>query len=131
MSEKDKLLPLKHIGYCWSQMPPDEDNVTYGDFLAHVKFSLCKLSHRLMKDPLWDEYTAEEMIAEYYAHVYTVNKEERALFETTLRGEDPDVHDWLDKMIEDNQEVTKQKIEEMGLEDSLSFKPEGLGDDNG
>ena len=126
---KDPLLALKHIGYCWSQTPPSEDgSVSYEDFVAHAKFSLCRLTHTLMKDPIWESYTIEEILVEFYAHIFSLNKDERIQFEATLQGSNPDIYDWLDKMVEKNQEETNQKIKEMGLEDSLSFTPKSLGD---
>lgn len=81
-----------------------------------------------MKDPIWEEYREEELLAEYYAHVYSVNKEERAKIEAILQGADEYIHDWLDSMIEKNQDEVKNKIKEMDLEDSLSFTPESIGD---
>lgn len=128
MSKDNKHLPLQHIGYCWAQLPYDEDNITWEDFIQYAKFQLCKITNRLMKDPIWEEYREEEILIEYYAHVYMVNKEERARFEAVLQGADENIHDWLDSMIEKNQGEVEKQIKEMGLEDSLSFKPESIGD---
>ncbi len=127
--EVDRLLPLKHIGYCWSQMPPsDEGGVEYADFLEHAKFSLCRLTNRLMKDTVWDEYTSEEILAEYFAHVFSSNKDAREKFEAQLGGASEEMHDWLDRMIAGNQGETDKKIAELGLEDSLSFVPGTIGE---
>jgi hypothetical protein len=128
---KNPHLPLQHIGYCWANLPYDENNVTWDDFVQYAKFSLCQITKRLMKDPIWDEYREEEILVEYYAHIYAVNKEERAKFEAIMQGADEDIHDWLDSMIEKNQAETDAKIKEMGLEDSLSFTPNSLGESDG
>ena len=128
MSQKNRDIfeNLKYIGYCWSNLPPEGADVELEDFVRYCKFQLCKATNRLMKDSIWDDYIDEEIIAEYYAHLYSTSKEERQKFEAILQGHDEDIHDWLDKMIKQNQEELKNKAEE--LDDGFDFSPDQLGD---
>lgn len=123
---KDRFYRLKFIGYCWSNLPPDEAETEYEDYVRYCKFQLCKASHKLMNDPIWEQYSDEEIIAEYYAHVFSNSEKERTKFETTLQGYDEDTLDWLDRMIEKNQEELKERAKQM--EDRIDFSPESLGE---
>jgi len=123
----EKLDRLKYIGYCLSQLPPEEaGSPNLGDFVRYAKFQLCKATHTLMLDPIWDAYTDEEIIVEYYAHVLNSSKESRDALLNKLQGLDETIYDWLDAQIERNQKENKRKAEKM--EDSLSFSPGELGE---
>lgn len=123
---KDIFERLKFIGYCWSNLPPEEADIELEDFVRYCRFQLCKASNRLMKDPIWEEYIDEEIIAEYYAHLFSKSEAEREKFEAVLQGYDEDIHDWLDKMIENNQKEVQEKSEEL---EGFEFSPDSLGDD--
>lgn len=121
--EQDIFKNIKYIGYCWSNLPVE----SYGmdEFLKFAQFQLCVKTHRLMKDPIWDTYTKEELLAEFYAHIFRENKEEREAFEASI-GAKEDMYDWLDRMVEQSQEENRKILE--GTEDSVEFTPETLGD---
>ena len=123
---RDIFHRLKFIGYCWSQLPPEEADVDLEDFVRYCKFQLCKSTNTLMKDPIWDDYIDEEIIAEYYAHLFVTSKEERQKLLSALQGHNEEIFDWLDKMIADNQKDVKEKAEE--LDDGFDFSPDQLGD---
>lgn len=132
MSKKKKTDPyfnLKYAGYCMSQMPPEGALIEFDDFVKYAKFRLCRESGRLMKDPIWEDYLDEEILMEYYAHLYEKNEEERAKIEAVLSGLAPDVVDWFDDMIEKNKkDLNKYKEEIEELEDEVSFKPDEIGE---
>ncbi len=109
-----------------SQLPPEEAVATLADFINYCKFQLCRMSNRLMKDPIWDTYTKEEILVEYYASLFYGSKTEREKFESTLQGADESTLDWLDRQVKENQEENKKKSQEM--EDHVNFNPEALGD---
>lgn len=123
--ERDPLLSLKYKGYCRAHTPPG-DRTSYEDLLSFAKFFLCKHSHRLWKDPVWDQYTDEEILVEYFAHLFANNKEMKADFEvainagTEMYGED--IYGWLDRMVAENQAEMSKKAEE--LPEKISFSPE-------
>lgn len=124
---KDIFRNLKYIGYCWSQLPPEEAGTNLDDFVRFCKFQLCKYTHTLLKDPIWDSYEDEEIIAEYYAHIFNVSEEERNKLLASLQGLNNDIYDWLDEQIAKNQEKLKDKSEE--LDDGFSFTPDSLGEE--
>lgn len=90
------------------------------------KFYLCKTLGYLWKDPIWDDYTSEEILIEYFSHLYAKDDELRKSLEVVLDvgaemyGED--VYDWLDRMIEENQAEMSKKLEEMP--DKVTFTPD-------
>lgn len=121
MSNQRSLERFKYIGYCYSQMPPEEATFEWSDFIQYVHFQLCKINKKLMLDPIWNSYTEAEMLVEYYAHVYQNSPKERDAFIHALKGLDGDIMDWLDDQVKKNQE-------DMSATDSISFNPESLGD---
>ena len=107
-----------------SHMPPSRDDTEFRDFINYAKFQLCRVNNILMKDPIWNSYTDEELIAEYYAVLYYNNDKEREAFEKSLNiNEDDDFFEWCQK---EELKMLKDKQEE--LEDSISFKPDMLED---
>lgn len=124
--DRDQFYNIKYIGYCWASLPPEEAETNFIDFVNFCKFQLCKTNHKLMLDPIWDQYNEEEIVAEYYAHMYASSKEAKDSFEAVLRGARDDIYDWLDKMVSDNQKEMGKKSEEMG--EGFDFKPESIGD---
>lgn len=123
--EPDRLRNLKFKGYCWANTPPG-DETSLSDLITFAKFYLCRKARRLSKDPIWDEYTDEEILIEYFAHLYTEDKTAKEEFELSLNHEegivDEDAYSWLDKMVAQNQEEMKKKAEE--LPEKISFSPE-------
>jgi hypothetical protein len=132
MSQKPKVDPylgVKYLGYRLSQLP---DKYKMADLLRFAKFQLAVKSRRLLKDPIWDEYTVEELLQEFYAHVFNENKEARILFEQSLNLATDSVDDfaaWADAEIAKEDKI-REKIMD-STEDSVSFNPSDvLGDDN-
>ena len=112
-----------------SQLPPDGAKVEFDDFVRYARFVLCREAHILMKDPIWNDYTDEEILIEYYALIYERDKEERARVEMAFAGKSTDIVDWFDDMIEKNQEKVKEFKKELEeAEDEISFSPESLGE---
>ena len=121
--KKDSLENIKYIGYCISQLPPKEATLEWDDFIEYVKFQLCRINKRLMKDPIWDEYREEELLVEYYAHLYHNSAEERNKFINALGGIDEDIYSWLDSQVTKNQEEMNNS-----KKDNINFSQESLGD---
>lgn len=129
MSLDDRLIGLKYVGLCYSHMPPEEADFEFADFVKYAKFHLCNHTKTLMKDPIWDTYTAEEIIAEYYAVLFSKSTEQKEKFENELLGNkaSPDSFaDWADSEIKQNGKDLDVLDEE--LEDSISFNPATLGE---
>jgi len=123
--ELDPLQNLKYKGYCFAHTPPGDDT-TFSDLVNFAKFFLCKHSQKLIKDPIWEEYTDEEILIEYFSHLFSNDKIARQEFEVQMdAGEElygEDIYDWLDKKVKENQKETEAKLEAMP--DKVSFSPE-------
>ena len=119
----DKFDRLRYIGYCWAKFPPDEEDIEFEDLVHHAKFQLCASSHRLAKDPIWDEYTPEEILVEYYAFLFHNSEEQARKFLQRLNGVSESDYDWI---LEKTEEAETHMGE--GEEDNISFDPKKLGD---
>lgn len=118
----DRFRNLKFIGYCRAFLPPEESGpISMEDFIGHCKFQLCLATQTLMKDPIWETYEDEDILAEYYAHVFTKDEKAKDEFLVSLKGADSDIYDWFDEMIAKNQEELKQASEE--LPEEVGFDP--------
>jgi len=124
MSEEiEKFDRLRYIGYCLAKMPPDEATVEFDDFIQFAKFKLCMASKRLLKDPIWEEYTPEELLVEYYALLFHTDEEQAKKFLQKMNGVSESDYDWIIAESE-KQEAT------MGDEpDVVSFTPDKLGEE--
>ena len=118
---KDPLVKFKHIGYCRAFVSATGDKMTYDDLLNYAKSFLCLKTNTLWKDPIWDSYGDEELLSEYYMHLYSTDKDARKGFEDSIDAYDKETYDWLDKMVENNQKEMKAKSDDM--EDNVSFAP--------
>lgn len=127
----DRFFRLKYMGYCMSQMPPEEATIEFDDFVKFAKFQLCRASKRLMKDPIWEDYSDEEILIEYYAILYDKSQEEKAKLEAEFSGvESTSFDDWANSMIDKNKDANKEfkKTLEKMEEDELSYKPDIVGE---
>jgi hypothetical protein len=119
--DKDALLRLKYIAYCTACMP--EEGANFFDFVRFCKFRLCAKNNILLLDAIWDKYTDEEIIIEYYAMTYALNPQDREDFLNQLKGditEDDDMIAWMDSAIEQNK---KDLTEKFSQKENISFKP--------
>jgi hypothetical protein len=126
LKDRDFYLGVKAIGYAWAFLPHDGSSSRRA-FLDHCKFYLCQRNRILMKDPIWDSYTEEEIFIEFYAHLYCAEEKQKRAFETSLRGleDTPDSFaDWASDMENKNKAEIEAKAEQ--LEDSFSFSPKDL-----
>jgi hypothetical protein len=132
MTQSKKVDPfekLKYMGYCLSQLPPSGITTSFTDYVNYAKFQLSLDKHRLLEDPIWEKYSDEQLLVEFYANLFSKSKKALKEFEDTFVGTRSEVDDfsiWADKMIEKNQAELEKKAE--SLEDSVRFTPETLGE---
>lgn len=123
----DPLFRIKYLAYAQSQLVSRGD---FNDFVRWAKFQLCMVTRRLTKDPIWDLYTPEEILIEYYSHQFEKNKKFLLEFEMSLNSVNGVVDDfsaWADKQIEKSRKEREEL--EATLEHSVSFSPtDVLGD---
>lgn len=119
----DILKNLKTIGYYHSHM---DETSKIDDLARFAKFYLCHLSGRLFKDPIWDTYTTEEMLIEYFAHAFYNDKKMREDFEIKQLGIADDIYEWLEGKANEAENERKERLR--STDDSVSFTPDQLGD---
>lgn len=122
-NEKDPFLNLKYIAYCIAYMP--DEHASFLDFVRFCKFQLCLKNNILMENPIWEKYTNEEIIVEYYATKYALDKDAKEAFQRQLNGEkieEDDMFDWMDSEIEKNKKELTEKFGNKKTE-NISFKP--------
>ena len=127
---KDFLYPIKRRAYILSQGSDAEDpeNYSYDKLVQFAKFQLCDSRKTLMEDPIWDRYTDEMILLEYYAMLYNINKDLREEFENFVHSDvTEDQIDWMDKMIQKNKEELTKFVEADKEAEDFSFEP-GKGD---
>ena len=115
MSKADYLERAKHVGYCWSQLPPS-DSTKFSDFVEYARFYLCTKASVLMKDPIWENYSDLDILAEYFAWIYRESEDMKKSFEKDTgitSGDIEEMHDWFDRMIDKNKVELEQKAEEL------------------
>lgn len=126
IKQPDLFLNLKHIGYCWSQNSLES---TYKDYVRYAQFQLCVLNKKLMKDPIWDDYTEEEILAEYYAHCCRLDEDFKKEIELRLAASEIiDFSDWADLQMKKTREEADAKI--IGQADRVEFQPEDVMGDS-
>jgi hypothetical protein len=122
-----KLDRLKYLGYCLSQLPPEDAGPPdFSHFVDYAKFQLCRANHKLMLDPIWEEYTNEEIVVEYYAHLMASSKDQRNAFLQSLAGYDESIYSWLDDQIQKNQKEVDDLLSK--TEEKISFSPKSFGE---
>lgn len=117
----DPYKKLKFMGYMMSQLP---NPYTRQDLLRYAKFQLAIKSHRLLLDPIWDLYTEEEILMEYFAHQMDESDQFRQQFESTLGdvfGVVDEFSAWADKQMAEEAKIRDKVMGE--TEDSVSFNP--------
>lgn len=123
-SKVDPYRGLKYVGYRMVELP---QTYTLQDFVRFAKFQLAVKTKRLLKDPIWDEYTVEELLSEFFAHQFEESKDFREKFEHEIAGDVGDLDDfaaWADKKMEEDSKVRQKTLDQM--EDSVSFDPSDI-----
>jgi len=126
LSKRDPLLKLKYIGYCRTFFPP-KGNSSLHELLRVAKQFLCNQTRTLWNDPIWDRYSDEEILVEYYAYQFSINEEFLGDFESQIGKENfvsDDLLDWFDEQIEENKKELEAKAAK--LDDDFSVSPNEL-----
>lgn len=122
----DPLRRIKHIGYCLSQPPHKREKVGLADFVNYARFQICEARKVLFWDPVWENYTDEQILAEYYAVLFSRNKEVMEEFEGTLLGAQASDVKWLlDQSDKAKKELKKLEVAKE-VEELFDETPESL-----
>jgi hypothetical protein len=118
---KDPLFNLKYIAFCMAVKPTFEDRLTIAEFADFARFQLAASYKIPAKSTIWDKYTAEELIVEFYALKFFEDSEYSKEFEARLNGEAQEDLDWMNKEIEKNK-VEIEKLKQQYPE-KVNFSP--------
>lgn len=117
--KRDMFFPLKHIAYSWSHLL---GSPTFDDVARYMQLDLCVRTNRLMKDEVWEKYTREEIMVEYFAHRFHRSKEEATDFAVLIGlGEKDTFEDWAEQ--EEAQQIRDREEKLKGLADTIKFSP--------
>jgi hypothetical protein len=133
-SKKGPLFKLKYMGYFLAGLDENRQDLTFKDFVRIAKFFLADERKILLKDPVWDSYSDEELLIEYYAVLYKNSEQARQAFESSLvsEGEAEDEFEWMDTKIEENRKRIKDlKQKAAKIEEEIMFDPSEETLDNG
>jgi len=116
----DPFFGVKYIGWCRSQLPPDDVSISVEDFLQHVRHFLSVKKQILFKDPVFDTYTEEDLLTEYFAIRFDEDSDFRGAFEAQMRGISQDVYDWFEEEEQKYLEAREKEAKElMGGKDEI------------
>ncbi len=121
----DQLKNLKNIAYRMVQTGDKLDNGTFEDFVNFCKNKICIAKNKYLFDPMWDNYSEEEIIIEYYTLQFSKDAELVTAFENVLQfgdgntSDNPDF-DWMEAEVKKNEEALKRYNEDKPDEFSMS-----------
>lgn len=101
-SDKDPFLVLKNIAFHMSQPPGKVEEPTLAGFIHFARFQICEARGILFYDKLWDDYSDEQILTEYYAIRFSKDDSFRKEFEERNGPTVDDDIDWMFKQIEKN-----------------------------
>lgn len=125
--KRDPYRNLKWFGYKMAVAP-----ISGPELVNFARFHLAKKTNRLLKDPIWDQYTREELMVEFYAHNFVDNPNQfKEKFESEIGdvfGEVDDFSVWADKEMAKEAKIRDETLN--GMEDRVAFDPKNImGDD--
>lgn len=82
---KDPFFGLKFIAYCRTGLPLNAEDIDEEAFFSFAKWQICKVRNRLWLDPVWDLYSNEEIMVEYFSIKFDENNDLRKEFERGLQ----------------------------------------------
>lgn len=128
--QKPKLDPLKQIkfiGYCAAFTPPESNS--FDDLVLYAKTYLCIQNKILFKAHIWDEYKEEEILIEYFAHVFAKDSDRKSEFEIEMGMKKSNYDEFLEFA---NNSIDKNKqelVDTLGdMEESINFTPNVMGE---
>ena len=96
------LLSLQKTAYA-RVIIPENGGLTFPDLVILAKSYLGRKTNTLFNDPVWEDYTDEEILVEYYSYLMANNEDFRRNFEVEsglFADAEDDMHAWFDKQME-------------------------------
>src|SRR5690348_9879206 len=94
----DPFIGLKYIAYHRSVLGGLEDVKTDDELLQNAKWQICKARNILFKDPIFDTYSAEELMIEFFTIQFDENEEAKEAFKLKMQGKTKPAYEWFDDM---------------------------------
>lgn len=116
----DPFYGLKYIAYCRAHLPP-EDAFELEDFTDYAKQYICAKRNALWLDPIWDRYTEEDILAEYFTIRVFEDEQVKVEMENSFKFLSKKDEAFFEKMTKDYEDRKAKK-----LADSL---PDKIADD--
>jgi hypothetical protein len=94
-ANKDPFFGLKYIAYCRTGLPINDEDIDEEALISYAKACICKARNKLWNDPIWDSYTQEEILVEYFT-IRFESEDARKEFETKLISVKKSDLDWFE-----------------------------------
>lgn len=94
-------LGLKLIAAYRVKLP--EEDVTDAILLDFAKWQICKSRNIMFRDPIWDDYTEEEVLIEFFGIMYDENEDLLTEFLSKIQEVDNTTLDWFERMETEHQ----------------------------
>ena len=121
--DKDPFFALKYIAYLRTGQTVNEDDLDMETIAQFAKWQICKVRNVLWNDPIWDSYTTEELMVEFFAIKFDESEDLRNEFEAKIVTAKKEDLDWLERMERKDRESKQGKINE-GLQPEVPVKSE-------
>lgn len=115
----DVFRRLKDRAYVRAFMDTEKGDLS--DFVSFAKNYLCLKTNTLYKAPIWETYTNEEILVEYFTHLFTTVPQFKTEYESATGIVDEDLHAWFDTQIANNKVEIEKKIAD--LPETVVFEP--------
>lgn len=115
----DPIQALKKRAYARSFGGLDT-SLTVDDLVIMARAYLSRETHTLYNNPIWDEYTKEEIIIEYFSYRFVREQDLRETFEKEHNVKDAEkegIYDWLEEQAQSDGDAEPE------FEESIDFDP--------
>lgn len=119
---KDPFFGLKYKAYFLSELP---QSISIEDLVRWAKFHLSIKTKTLLKDPIWDTYTKEEILIEFFAHQFHDDPQKLREFEIQLGNDYGDLEsfaDWADSQMGIAKKERDRTL--LDMEERIVFNPD-------
>lgn len=126
-TERDVLHKLKAIAYYRVCGVPKGS--TLSQYIDTAKFLLCEKTNTLWKDPIWDSYTDEELLIEYFSYLHHYDEDFKTSFENIEGLSERYIQsaaDYFDEQIALNEKELEKNMERE-TEEVISLDMDELG----
>lgn len=86
----------------------DYNKIEHSVLLDYAKNQICRARNVLFRDPIWDSYTEEDIIVEFFSINFEQNKEELDQFIATFKKASQEDLDWFEKMEEEHSKMFEE-----------------------